>query len=40
MHPTFDWAGEHVWEMVYSGRADGAKQAIHILEGYVSSPIS
>ena len=23
VHPTFDWAGEHVWEMIYSGRADG-----------------
>lgn len=31
-HPTFDWAGDHVWEMIYSGRADGAKQAIEILE--------
>lgn len=35
VHPTFDWAGEHVWEMIYSGRAEGAKQAITILERYI-----
>lgn len=36
VHPTFDWAGDHVWEMVYSGRVDGAKQAIIILEKYIN----
>lgn len=35
LHPTFDWAGEHVWETTYTGRADGAKQAITILEEYL-----
>ena len=35
VHPTFDWAGEHVWEMIYSGRADWSKQAIIILEKYI-----
>lgn len=36
VHPTFDWAGEHVWEMIYSGRADGARQAVAILEAYLN----
>lgn len=35
VHPTFDWAGDHVWEMVYAGRVDGARQAIIILEEYL-----
>lgn len=35
LHPTFDWAGDHVWEMIYTGSADGAKQAITILEKYI-----
>lgn len=35
LNPTFDWAGDHVWEVIYSGRADGAKQAVLILEKYV-----
>lgn len=35
LHPTFDWAGDHVWETIYTGRADGAKQAITILEKYI-----
>lgn len=35
LHPTFDWAGEHVWEMVYSGCAEGAEQAISVLEEYL-----
>lgn len=35
VHPTFDWAGDHVWEMIYSGRTEGAKQAISILERYI-----
>lgn len=34
LNPSFDWAGEHVWEMVYTGSADGVKQAITILEEY------
>lgn len=35
VHPTFDWAGEHIWEIIYTGRVDGAKQAIAILEEYL-----
>lgn len=33
-HPTFDWAGEHVWDMIYTGREEGAKEAVAILEKY------
>lgn len=37
MHPTFDWAGEHVWETIYTGCADGARQAVAILEEYMDA---
>ncbi|NBI63459.1 hypothetical protein D3Z38_10450 [Clostridiales bacterium] len=31
-HPTFDWYGEHYWEIVYDGKAAGCEAAIGILE--------
>lgn len=31
-HPTFDWYGEHYWEIVYDGEAAGCEAAIGILE--------
>lgn len=34
-HPTFDWAGDHVWEMIYTGREEGAKEAVAILESFI-----
>lgn len=34
-HPTFDWAGDHVWDMIYSGREEGAKEAVALLEEYL-----
>lgn len=31
--PTFDWYGEHTWEMAYSGGAAACRQAAAILAG-------
>lgn len=31
-HPTFDWYGEHYWEIVYDGEAAGCEAAVKIFE--------
>lgn len=31
-HSTFDWYGEHYYEIIYSGELDGCEEAIAILE--------
>lgn len=31
-HPTFDWYGEHYWEIVCDGQTAGCEEAIGILE--------
>lgn len=33
-HPSFDWYGDHYWEIVYDGEAAGCEQAIAILEPF------
>ena len=38
-HPTFDWYGEHHWEIVYEGEADGCKEAIEVLEQFASDSL-
>ncbi len=38
-HPTFDWYGEHYWEIVYEGEADGCKEAVAVLEKFASDSL-
>lgn len=37
--PTFDWYGEHYWEIVYDGELAGCEEAIAILENPELDPV-
>lgn len=34
-HPTFDWYGEHYWEVVYMGMGSACKQVAALLKPFV-----
>lgn len=37
VHPTFDWNGEHYWEVVYMGMGAACKQMADLLASFISA---